>query len=114
MTLILEKGSYLPDGKGGFLRAQGAQGLLAEALFRLSCRRGAFPLLPNLGSRLHTLTREKPSAWEMAARQHCAEALNGLPLTLKQVTVTATGGNTLCVTVYLQIQGETLLAEVNV
>lgn len=114
MTLILQKGNYVPDGKGGFLRAQGAQGLLAEALFRLSCRRGAFPLLPQLGSRLYTLTQEKPSAWEMMARQYCAEALEGLDLTVQQVQVTPLEDSALHVAAYLRYHGDTVLAEVKI
>jgi len=114
MTLVLENGNYLPDGRGGFLRAQGTQELLAEALFRLCCRRGAFPLLPHLGSRLHTLAKEKPSAWRMTARQYCAEALEGMNLTVQDVTVTPLEGDKLSLTVYLTAGENTLLAEVKV
>lgn len=114
MTLVLQNGNYLPDGLGGFQRAQGAKALLAEALFRLSCRRGAFPLLPKLGSRLHSLIKEKPSAWEMMARQYCAEALEGLKLQVEKVSVTAQGDDCLRVAVYLRYHGDTVLAEVKI
>lgn len=58
--------------------------LLQEVLFRLTARRESFPFLPGLGSRLHRLRQEKPSAWEALAVQYAAEALVDLP----DVTVT--------------------------
>ena len=114
MTLVLENGNYVPNGKGGVLRAEGAQALLAEALFRLTCRKGAFPFLPQLGSRLYTLGKEKPSARAMAARQYAAEALEGLNLTVQDVKVTAAEGDKLLLAVYLKAGKDTVLAEVKV
>lgn len=93
MTVYLNNGDYLPDGCGGVCRAEGADALVQEAMFRLSCRRGAFPLLPELGSRLHLLGCEKPSARDAAARQYAAEALEGLPVTVEDVFLTAAGGD---------------------
>ena len=56
-------GDYVPDGAGGFVRQTGSEALLSQALFRLTCRRGRFPLLPELGSLLYTLDREsRPAA----------------------------------------------------
>ena len=46
MPAMMNNGTYVPDGKGGFRQAEGTEGLLQEALFRLTCRRGKFPLLP--------------------------------------------------------------------
>ena len=57
MELKLRNKDYVPDGQGGFVRCLGWEGVLAEALFRLSCRRGSFPFLPELGSRLYLLGR---------------------------------------------------------
>ena len=44
----------------------------------LSARRGKFPFLQDLGSRLDPLGQEKPPARQMVARQYCIEALQGL------------------------------------
>ena len=51
MELMVRDGDYVPDGAGGFLRAEGSQELLQRVLWKLSIRRGSFPLLPDLGSR---------------------------------------------------------------
>ena len=64
MENLLRDGDYVPNGFGGFTRLYGTQEVLARALFRLTCRRGSFPFLPELGSRLQELGREKPSARE--------------------------------------------------
>ena len=68
MDNLLRDGDYVPKGFGGFTRLYGTQEILARALFRLTCRRGSFPFLPELGSRLQELGREKPSAREAAAK----------------------------------------------
>lgn len=60
MELRLEQGDYVPNGAGGFQRLEGAEALLQRVLFRLTARRGQFPFLPELGSRLYQLGREKP------------------------------------------------------
>ena len=75
MELRLKDGDYIPDGFGGQERAEGAQEVLERVLFRLKARRGAIPFLPDLGSELHLLFREKPSARLAAARQYVARAL---------------------------------------
>ena len=53
MELKLINGDYVPDGMGGVVRCAGADALLERVLFRLTARRGQFPLLPDLGSRLY-------------------------------------------------------------
>ena len=88
--------------------------LLREVLFRLSCRRGSFPLMPELGSRLYLLFREKPSARNMAARQYAAEALEGLDLTVESAAVTMLSGGTAKVQVSITYEGENLALEVTV
>ena len=72
MELFIENGDYVPDGLGGLTGLTGAQEVLQRVLFRLKARRGAMPFLPNLGSSLHTLGREKP-----AARPALAEEQDG-------------------------------------
>ena len=67
MELMVRDGDYVPDGAGGFLRAEGSQELLQRVLWKLSIRRGSFPLL----------FREAPSRRAALARQYAAEALAG-------------------------------------
>lgn len=78
MSLLLKERDYVHDGNGGVRVAQGGEELLGEVLFRLTARRGSFPFLPGLGSRMYLLRREKPSMWEGLARQFAAEALEEL------------------------------------
>ncbi len=75
MEWKLVNGDYVPDGTGGLCRLEGAEELLGRVLFRLTARRGALPFLPELGSRLYLLPREKPSARQALAAQYAAEAL---------------------------------------
>lgn len=110
MAAILENGDYVADGRG-FLQKDD---LLCEALFRLSCRRGSFPLMPQTGSRLYLLSREKPSARNMAARQYAVEALEGLDVAVEDAAVMMGADGTAQVTVVLRHQGEKLSLEVKV
>ncbi len=71
----LRDGDYCPDGKGGFVQCEGAQAVLERVLFLLTARRGSFPLLPQLGSRLYLLPREKPSARSALGASYAAQAL---------------------------------------
>lgn len=75
MELLLKDGDYVPDGKGGFCRVAGAEALLQRTLYLLTVRRGSFPFLPELGSRLYLLLRERRSARAALAQQYAAEAL---------------------------------------
>ncbi len=112
MSLLLTDRDYVPDGNGGVVVAKGGDALLNEVLFRLAARRGSFPFLPALGSRMHQLRREKPSAWEGLARQFAVEALEGL----EDVAVTGARvreeDGALMVEVALLRQGAPLTAEV--
>ena len=83
MSLLLRNRDYARDGNGGVTVVSGGEALLNEALFRLTSRRGSFPFLPRLGSRMGELRREKPSDWDALARQFAVEALDGL----EEVTV---------------------------
>ena len=78
MSLLLNERDYTADGNGGVTVVRDGEALVNEVLFRLTARRGSFPFLPELGSRMGQLRREKPSAWETLARQFAAEALSGL------------------------------------
>ena len=77
--------------------------VLARVLFRLTARRGALPFLPRLGSRLHLVLREKPSARLAAARQYVAEALEDetqVRVTDVQLTPTQQGADITALTKY--------------
>lgn len=77
MELLMKNRDYVPDGRGGVTGVTGAEALLARVLFQLAARRGAFPFLPELGSRLYLLRGAKPGQWESLARQYVTEALAG-------------------------------------
>ena len=108
MGLSLRNGDYVPDGTGGLRRTEGREALLEQVLFRLTARRGTFPFLPELGSRLWQLGQR-------AAEQYAAEALAAEPgLTVEQVILTESGGGRAQVTVGLTWQGEALSVTVEV
>ena len=73
--LILREGDYVPDGRGGFRKAEGEEELLERILWKLSVRRGSFPFLPELGSRLHLLGRIQARERQALAGQYVMEAL---------------------------------------
>ena len=62
MELKIKDRDYVADGAGGLVRVSGWDELLERVLFKLSVRRGSFSLLPELGSKLHLLRREKGEA----------------------------------------------------
>ncbi len=108
MELFLQNGDYQPDGKGGLLRVEGREELLQRVLWKLTARRGQFPFLPRLGSRLYTLNREKPSARPGLARQYAAEALaEEADLSVTEALVEEEGGN-LLLTLLLDWKGEAM------
>ena len=55
MALLLRGGDYVPDEMGGLRTVEGAEEVLQRVLFQLQARRGSFPFLPELGSRLYRL-----------------------------------------------------------
>ena len=114
MENLLRDGDYVPNGFGGFTRLYGTQEVLARALFRLTCRRGSFPFLPELGSRLYALGREKPAARSDCARQYAAEALSGMGVAVTQAQVTSLPDGKARVTVQLRCEDETATLEVTV
>lgn len=112
MASVLMQGDYVPDGKGGFKKESGEKALLCKILFLLSCRRGGFAPLPEVGSRLYLLGREKPSVRSMAARQYAAEALEGLDVTVEDAAVTMDENGIAHVNVKLTAAGEKMEVEV--
>lgn len=106
----LRDGDYRPDGVGGFVQSDGAQEALDRALFLLTVRRGSFALLPELGSRLYLLARERPSAREAMGASYAAEALAGEEDL--EVTGAAWEESTHQLTVFLDWKGQSLTASV--
>lgn len=108
MSLLLNKRDYVADGNGGVVVVRDGEAMINEVLFRLAARRESFPFLPQLGSRMGQLRREKPSAWQTLAQQFAVEALAGL----EGVTVTGAAvrreQDALTVTVDLLWQGTAL------
>ena len=115
MELKLQNGDYVPDRVGGLQRVEGKEALLQRVLFRLTARRGTFPFLPELGSRLWQLGQLPAARRQSAAEQYVAEALAAEPgLTVEQVILTESGGGRAQVTVGLTWQGEALSVTVEV
>lgn len=110
MEWKLVRGDYVPNGAGSMTALTGAEEVLQRVLFRLTARRGGMPFLPDLGSQLWTLLREKPSAWQALAGQYVVQALREEPdLTVDRVTLEQEEGR-LLIDVYLTWQGQPLHA----
>lgn len=115
MELMLKDGDYVPAMGGGFQRAEGNDELLQRVLWKLSVRRGSFPFLPELGSRLYLLPREKPGARLSAARQYVEEALAGEDdLRVTDVTLGAGADGEMLLTAQMDYQGRQLAGTVTV
>lgn len=107
MEWKLADGDYVPDGSGSLTALTGGEEVLARVLYRLTARRGALPFLPELGSRLYQLGREKPSARQALAAQYVTEALREEDLNVRSVELTQTGEEVL-LAAHLDWQGEEL------
>lgn len=108
MDAKLINGDYIPDGLGGIERCSGADALLQRVLFRLTARRGQFPMLPTLGSRLYLLGTEPPSQRLSAARQYVAEALSEEEVSVADVQLSPLADSHMEVVVLLDYQGTEL------
>ena len=108
MELRLNDGDYTVTEQGALEVASGTEELLQRVLFRLKTHRGGFAPMPELGSRLYLLQREKPSHRQGAAEQYVLEALREEEdLVVERVQLTQ-NGDTISVTVALLYQGESL------
>ncbi len=101
-------GDYVPDGLGGIVRLSGSDALLQRVLYRLTARRGQFPLLPQLGSRLYLLGREAPAQRTAAARQYVTEALAEEDVSVTDVALSPASGGHIQITAELEHQGTAL------
>ena len=109
MELRMKDQDYAVEN-GGTVSLTGTEELLARALFRLTVRRGSFPFLPELGSRMYLLRRAKPGQWESLARQYAAEALADEPELAVTGALVRADGERLWVDVQLYSDGQTLTA----
>ena len=114
MELKLRDGDYVPDGIGGLCRVDGSGALLQRTLFKLTARRGMFPFLEKLGSRLWQLGEVPPGRRQSAAAQYVAEALAEEPVTVEDVTVGPGRDGSAAVTARLRYEGESLPVTVEV
>ena len=114
MENIIKNGDYVSNGRGGIEQAEAEQALLCRALFRLCCRRGSFPFLPELGSRLWQLKGSKREQIEPLAMAYAAEAVAPLGLLVKGVTVAEQTQSRLRLDVQLATAQGTQLVEVYV
>ena len=114
MEVKIQNGDYVPDGLGGVVRCQGTDSLLERVLFRLTARRGGFPPLPQLGSRLYLLSREPVAQRLSAARQYVAEALAEEAVTITDVILTPVGQGHIRIEVLLEYQGTDLSVSMTV
>ena len=112
MSLLLKNRDYAADGNGGVAVVRDGEEMVGEVLFRLAARRGSFPFLPGLGSRLHLLRRERPSEWDSLALQYAVEALEDMEGVQVTGAAARREGDGLRVTVELLWQGTTLPVEV--
>ncbi len=113
MENLLRNGDYVPDGFGGFVRLRGAEKTLARALFCLTCKRGAMVFLPELGSRLYALGKEKSANLEQVAEQYCAEALAPLGVEISKLQLRVPTKGQAVLELWLEYDGETRQVEVN-
>ena len=114
MALVFRDGDYIPDGKGGFLTAKGGAELLERVLWKLTVRRGSFPFLPQLGSRLHLLCRATAREREALAEQYVKEALADEEVNVTAVRLSPDGEGRATLAVDLLYQGENLTAAIQV
>ena len=114
MERKLMDGDYVPDGAGGLVTLSGGEEILARVLFRLTARRGAMPFLPELGSRLYQLGRERPSARQALALQYVAEALREETDIRVETVELDQGEDRGRLRAVLHWQGKTLTAQLNV
>ena len=113
MEFLMRQGDYVSDGRGGLVELDGAEAVLQRVLFRLRAHRGAMPFLPELGSRLYLLYREKPSQWQSAAEQAVAQALEPEPeVFVEGVALEQQAEGRLGLTVELSWRGQPLKAEI--
>lgn len=109
MALKIVNGDYVPDGSGGFEEVSGAEEVLQRVLYRLTVPQGSFTPLPDFGSQLYRLGREKPSDWEALAVGYIREALESeSDVALESVSLSDLGEGRVFMDITLNWQGDSL------
>ena len=75
MALKIIDGRYALSDRGETVSVTGDDEITERILFKLKVRRGSFLPIPNLGSRLYLLPKEKRADMENAARGYITQAL---------------------------------------
>ena len=115
MELKMEDGDYVPNGIGGLETVDGSAALVQRVLFRLQARRGSFPFLTDLGSRLWQLSALPAAERSAAAKQYVAEALTDEEgLSVEGVTLEDSGDGTAALTAELTYGEENFSVELTV
>lgn len=114
MALVFRDGDYVPDGSGGFRTVSGSAEVLERVLWKLSVRRGSFPLLPELGSDLHLLGRSPARERQALAERYVRQALSDEPLTITDVKLTAPAEGKGELQVRMLYEGQVLTAAMEV
>ncbi len=104
----LQNGDYVPDQLGGVVRLEDENALLQRVLYRLTARRGQFPLLPELGSQLYRLGSQPPGDRLSAARQYVAQALEPEDVAVRDVKLSSAGDGRMDLTAELLYRGRDL------
>lgn len=107
MELKLSDGDYTAAAGGMLKTVSGTEELLQRVALKLAARRGAFPFMPQFGSRLYELSRAKNAQREAAARQYIVEAIADEPVSPTEITLSE-DGDVLVVTVEFEYGGQTL------
>lgn len=115
MELKIKDGDYVA-ANGRLESLAGSEALLQRVLYRLTARRGAFPFLENMGSRLYALGNVRRGQRAAAAKQYVAEALQEEKgITVTDVNYREVFGDGLGeVTVSLRYEGETYTVELGI
>ncbi|MDO4749586.1 MAG: hypothetical protein Q4A39_01960 [Eubacteriales bacterium] len=115
MDLKLSLGQYVPSEHAGLETLSGQEELIQRVLMKLQAPRGAFPPLPDYGSRLYLLHREKPSHRNTAALLFAAEALEEEDsVTVESAEVSLSENGQLLVALRLTAAGEATAIELEV
>lgn len=115
IELTVREGDYVPDGRGGFQRSEGDDALLQRVLWKLSVRRGSFPFLPELGSRLHLLPQAREGERLSLAKEYVAQALRDeQSLTVETVELRETGQGSAALHLVLRQGERSVTAEIEV
>ncbi len=112
MEAILINRDYAADPYGRIRLAEGDNALLCQALFRLCCRRGSFPFLPELGSRLWQLRGGREEQLLPLAAAYAAEALEPMGLRVQEVRLLSQDGERMHLDVSVTLSDGTAHLEV--